>query len=41
MSDAILTVENVSKRFAGRVALESVSIDVEPGSVTGMIGPEG
>ena len=41
MSDAILAVENVSKRFAGRIALDSVSIDVAPGSITGMIGPNG
>jgi branched-chain amino acid transport system ATP-binding protein len=41
MSDPILVVENVSKRFAGRVALDCVSIDVAPGSITGMIGPNG
>ena len=41
MSDPILAVENVSNRFAGRVALDSVSIDVAPGSITGMIGPNG
>ena len=41
MSEAILAVENVSKRFAGRIALDSVSIDVAPGSITGMIGPNG
>jgi ABC-type uncharacterized transport system YnjBCD ATPase subunit len=41
MSDIILRVENVSKRFAGRVALDSVSIDVARGSVTGVIGPNG
>ena len=27
MSEAILAVENVSKRFAGRIALDSVSIE--------------
>lgn len=41
MSDTILTVDNVSKRFAGRTALDSVSIDVTRGSMTGMIGPNG
>jgi ABC-type branched-subunit amino acid transport system ATPase component len=41
MSDTILAVENVSKRFAGRVALDSVSIDVIRGSMTGVIGPNG
>src|ERR1700719_2977006 len=41
MSDPILAVENVSKRFVGRVALDSVSIEVAVGSITGMIGPNG
>ena len=41
MSNTILTVENVSKRFAGRIALDSVSIDVARGSMTGVIGPNG
>jgi ABC-type branched-subunit amino acid transport system ATPase component len=41
VSDIILRVENVSKRFAGRIALDSVSIDVARGSVTGVIGPNG
>jgi ABC-type branched-subunit amino acid transport system ATPase component len=41
MSDTILTVDNVSKRFAGRIALDSVSIDVAQGSMTGVIGPNG
>jgi branched-chain amino acid transport system ATP-binding protein len=37
----ILAVERVSKRFAGRVALSSVSIEVARGSITGVIGPNG
>ena len=41
MTEIILAVDDVSKRFAGRVALESVSIDVARGSVTGVIGPNG
>jgi branched-chain amino acid transport system ATP-binding protein len=41
MTDPVLVVENVSKRFAGRIALESVSIDVARGSMTGVIGPNG
>ena len=41
MTDRILVVENVSKRFAGRIALDSVSIDVARGSMTGVIGPNG
>jgi branched-chain amino acid transport system ATP-binding protein len=41
MTEIILAVDDVSKRFAGRVALDSVSIDVARGSVTGVIGPNG
>jgi len=41
MNESILAVENVSKRFAGRIALDAVSVDVAPGSITGMIGPNG
>ncbi len=41
MTDTILSVAQVSKRFAGRVALDSVSIEVTRGSVTGVIGPNG
>lgn len=37
----ILTVENVSKKFNGRVALSSASLEVERGSITGVIGPNG
>jgi ABC-type branched-subunit amino acid transport system ATPase component len=41
MTGTILAVDQVSKRFAGRVALDSVSIDVARGSMTGVIGPNG
>jgi ABC-type branched-subunit amino acid transport system ATPase component len=41
MNATILAVDRVSKRFAGRVALDSVSIDVAAGSMTGVIGPNG
>lgn len=37
----ILTVENVSKKFNGRVALSSASLEVARGSITGVIGPNG
>ena len=36
-----LAVSNVSVRFGGLTALESVSFDVEPGTVVGVIGPNG
>ena len=38
---AILTVENVGKSFGGRVALDGASLEVAPGSITGVIGPNG
>ena len=41
MNATILAVDQVSKRFAGRVALDTVSIDVARASMTGVIGPNG
>lgn len=41
MNQSILSVDRVSKRFAGRTALDDVSIDVTRGSMTGVIGPNG
>jgi branched-chain amino acid transport system ATP-binding protein len=37
----ILSVRNVGRTFQGLVALNNVSIDVEPESVVGLIGPNG
>lgn len=37
----LLTVERVVKRFGGTVALDGVSIDVQPGQIHGVIGPNG
>jgi branched-chain amino acid transport system ATP-binding protein len=37
----ILRVEGVCKRFAGRVALSAVSMEVGRGTITGVIGPNG
>ena len=37
----ILAVEGICKHFGGRVALECASLEVAPGSITGVIGPNG
>ncbi|WP_236025093.1 ABC transporter ATP-binding protein [Arenibaculum pallidiluteum] len=37
----ILSVQGIGKRFGGLVALNDVSLEVERGSVTGVIGPNG
>ena len=36
-----ISVQNVSKRFGDFVALDDVSIDVEAGSLTALLGPSG
>ena len=38
---ALLSVENVSKRFGGLAALEDVSLSVQAGEIYGLIGPNG
>jgi neutral amino acid transport system ATP-binding protein len=40
-AESILSVEGVSKRFGGVVAVNEASFDVAPGSITGLIGPNG
>ncbi len=37
----LLSVEHVTQRFGGIVALDDVSLDVEPGEIVGLIGPNG
>ena len=41
MADALLDVQNVTKRFGGFHALTEVSIQVRPGERFGLIGPNG
>jgi branched-chain amino acid transport system ATP-binding protein len=41
MSESVLKVANVSKRFGGLQALSDVGITIEPGQVYGLIGPNG
>jgi branched-chain amino acid transport system ATP-binding protein len=38
---AILTLERVTRRFGGLMALSEVDLSVEPGEVVGLIGPNG
>ena len=37
----LLSVQGVTKRFGGLVALKDVSFDVERGEVVGLMGPNG
>lgn len=39
--DAVIDVQNVSKRFGGLLAVNNCSLKVERGSITGLIGPNG
>jgi branched-chain amino acid transport system ATP-binding protein len=41
MTDTILKVANVSKRFGGLQALSDVGIEIKRGQVYGLIGPNG
>ena len=41
MSEPLLRVENVSKRFGGLLAVDQVSFTVERGLITALIGPNG
>lgn len=41
MTETILEVKNITKRFGGVTAVDDCSFKVERGSVTGLIGPNG
>ncbi len=41
MSDTIIALEDVTKTYGGVVANHAVSLTVERGSITGLIGPNG
>ncbi|TQN62437.1 ABC transporter ATP-binding protein [Agrobacterium tumefaciens] len=41
MTDALLSLKNVTVRFGGLTALDSFSMDVRRGTITALIGPNG
>ena len=41
MTEPILRTENVVKAFGGLRALDGCTVDVSPGTITGLIGPNG
>lgn len=41
MSESLLEVKNVSKRYGQQMALDNVSFSVAPGHITGLLGPNG
>jgi ABC-type branched-subunit amino acid transport system ATPase component len=41
VAEPLLCVEHVSKRFGGLLALDDVSLSVDPGRITALIGPNG
>ncbi len=41
MTEPLLQITNVGKRFGGFVALDGINLDVAPGERLGLIGPNG
>jgi ABC-2 type transport system ATP-binding protein len=41
MSDATIVVTGLRKRFGPTLALDGLSFTVQPGQVTGFVGPNG
>lgn len=41
MSDTVLRIQNVTRRFGGLVAVRDVNLELSAGAITGLIGPNG
>ncbi len=41
MDEPILSIQGITKRFGGLVALQNVSFDVKAGEIVGLMGPNG
>lgn len=41
MKDQILSIQNITKKLGRRVLLNSISFDVEQGTICGLLGPNG
>ncbi len=41
MTDAIISIRNVTKRFGSFTAVEDVTIDIQPGEIFALLGPSG
>ena len=41
MTDSLLTVEGLGRRFGGLIAVDDLSLEVRAGSILGVIGPNG
>ncbi|MFP7665605.1 ATP-binding cassette domain-containing protein [Corynebacterium pyruviciproducens] len=41
MSTPVLTCHDVTKKFGSTVAIDGVTLAIEPGEVVGFVGPNG
>ena len=41
MANALLSIQNISKHYTGKTALDSISMDVPKGCIYGLLGPNG